>query len=335
MIKVQKLKSKIQNYNLKLKTFGFLVLGLPVARAQSLCNEVPLPLIGTGNIKPCESPAAYIAYWFYLSLYLAGIAALLAMVGGGVLWMISGTISSAQKGRSMMQNAALGLILLFGGWLILKTLNPALLNVQNPNFFGLTTTCSANFVPKVVATAAQKTTLFWSMANKDVATVSLTCIDPKGILFVGNSKEGEKISPVDHRDFPNINTGESTCTIEGFNSNKVKLDACSATITSLTSPCGLNQTRDILSWTVEIPNKGDAQADLVCDDPIIALKFLNLGIFTITHTRSARIMDRGGGNSGAVTISSATSTCHINILTGTSLGGNSINNACRLQVKPF
>ena len=120
-------------YNLRL-TSGFLLLVVGCsllvvspssALAQSSCAEVPLPLIGTGDLDPCSSPAAYIAYWFYLSLYLAGIFALLVLVVGGVMYMTSGVIGTTQKATKMMQDAVLGIILLFGSFLFLKTLNPA------------------------------------------------------------------------------------------------------------------------------------------------------------------------------------------------------------------
>ncbi|MBI3273536.1 MAG: Ig-like domain-containing protein [Candidatus Colwellbacteria bacterium] len=96
------------------------------------CPEVPLPKL-PGIPNPCTGPAEYIQYWFYLGLYLAGIAALLAAVAGGTLYMVSATMQNAATGKKLMTNALLGLILLFGSWLLLTTLGGAgLTKLKNP-----------------------------------------------------------------------------------------------------------------------------------------------------------------------------------------------------------
>jgi hypothetical protein len=97
------------------------------------CQEVPLPNL-PGIEDPCSSPAAYIQYWFYFSLYLAGIVALLAFVVGGTLYMFSGaSSSSAATGKKWMINAILGLILLFGSFLLLRALGgPGLIILRDP-----------------------------------------------------------------------------------------------------------------------------------------------------------------------------------------------------------
>lgn len=102
------------------------------------CPEVPLPKLLGDIPSPCQGPAEYIQYWFYFGLYLAGIAALLAAVAGGTLYMVSATMKTAATGKKLMTNALLGLILLFGSWLLLTTLGGAgLTTLKNPVLPGL------------------------------------------------------------------------------------------------------------------------------------------------------------------------------------------------------
>lgn len=97
------------------------------------CREVPLPTLGVLP-DPCSSPAAYIQYWFYLGLYLAGIAALMTMVIAGTYRIVnSANPGKAKEADKYILNAVLGLILLMGSWLLLSTLGGAgLTTFQDP-----------------------------------------------------------------------------------------------------------------------------------------------------------------------------------------------------------
>ncbi len=105
-------------------SFLFFVFSLNASFAQTAgCQEVPLPNLPGLAADPCSSPAAYIQYWFYFSLYLAGIAALLALVLAGAWRVFFATSpSSVSSSNKWVLNAVLGLILLFGSWLLLRTL---------------------------------------------------------------------------------------------------------------------------------------------------------------------------------------------------------------------
>lgn len=125
-------------------SLSLFVFSLDFVSAQTTtpgCQEVPLPnLPFTDGVDPCSSPAAYIRYWFYFSLYLAGIAALLALVLAGAWRVFFATSpSSVSKSNQWIVNAILGLILLFGSWLLLRTLGGSGLTTLRdpalPNFF--------------------------------------------------------------------------------------------------------------------------------------------------------------------------------------------------------
>src|SRR3990167_8964035 len=59
--------------------------------ADSFCREVPLPNLSNlpgfpKNFQgPCVGPAEYVIYWFYFSIYLAGLIAFFAIVASGVI----------------------------------------------------------------------------------------------------------------------------------------------------------------------------------------------------------------------------------------------------------
>lgn len=97
------------------------------------CLEVPLPLF-PGIPDPCSSPAAYIQYWYYLGLYLGGIAALMTIVAAGAYRVFFAfNPSQVSKADHYIVNATLGLILLFGIWLLLRTLaGPAYTTLRDP-----------------------------------------------------------------------------------------------------------------------------------------------------------------------------------------------------------
>ncbi|MEK9147464.1 MAG: hypothetical protein AAB593_00950 [Patescibacteria group bacterium] len=105
--------------------------------AEQYCREVPLPKL-PGLPKdfqgPCVGPAEYIIYWFYFSIYLAGLLAFFAIVAAGVIRLFSmGQPSMIQKSNKIITNAGLGIILLFGSFLILNIINPSLTIVSNPS----------------------------------------------------------------------------------------------------------------------------------------------------------------------------------------------------------
>ena len=109
--------------------------------ADSFCREVPLPNLSNlpgfpKNFQgPCVGPAEYVIYWFYFSIYLAGLIAFFAIVASGVIRLFSmGQPSMIQRSNKIITNAGLGIILLFGSFLILNIINPSLTIISNPSF---------------------------------------------------------------------------------------------------------------------------------------------------------------------------------------------------------
>jgi hypothetical protein len=85
-------------------------------------------------------PAGWIAGFYKLALIIAGTLAFGSVVYGGFKYATSaGNASSQSEGRSWIWSALLGLILLASAYIILQTINPNLVNLQNPSLPGATT----------------------------------------------------------------------------------------------------------------------------------------------------------------------------------------------------
>jgi hypothetical protein len=76
-------------------------------------------------------PAGWISNFYTFALILSGILAFGAIVYGGVLYATSaGNPSQQSKGKSWIWSALLGLLLLAGAYIILRTINPNLVNLK-------------------------------------------------------------------------------------------------------------------------------------------------------------------------------------------------------------
>ena len=77
--------------------------------------------------------ASYIVRLYQFGLMIAGLLALGAIMYGAVLYTLSaGNFTSKEEGKEWMKNAVYGLVLLFGAYLILYTINPNLVKLTSP-----------------------------------------------------------------------------------------------------------------------------------------------------------------------------------------------------------
>ncbi len=117
----------------------FLSVGFAFARDL----EVPLPQTGGGSaITQTPLLPDYIKYIFNFSIGIAGLIAFLTMVYGGFRYLTSaGNPSAMSDANSQIFASLIGLVILFGSYLLLTTINPQLV-VINPGLTssGLTTT---------------------------------------------------------------------------------------------------------------------------------------------------------------------------------------------------
>jgi hypothetical protein len=78
-------------------------------------------------------------------LIIAGILAFGSVVYGGILYATSaGNASQQSAGRSWIESALIGLLLLAGAYIILQTVNPSLVKLKNPQLSVVNTTNSTS-----------------------------------------------------------------------------------------------------------------------------------------------------------------------------------------------
>jgi hypothetical protein len=87
---------------------------------------------GITNVS-AAGPAGWVKSFYTFALIVSGILAFGAIVFGGYKYATSaGNASKQSEGREWIWSALIGLLLLAGAYLILKTINPNLVNLQNP-----------------------------------------------------------------------------------------------------------------------------------------------------------------------------------------------------------
>ena len=76
----------------------------------------------------------YIAGVYKYLIGITVISAALMMIYGGFLWIIGASITSITKGKKIITDAVIGLVLVFGTYTILNMLNPATVTLQTLRF---------------------------------------------------------------------------------------------------------------------------------------------------------------------------------------------------------
>ncbi len=107
-----------------------------------LCEEVP------GFNPKQQDPAAFLRQLYILALALAGTVAFVQIVRGGILYSLSGVVNSKNEAKAIFKGVAQGLALLMGAYVILNTVNPALVNLKFPD--------AANYFPTIDVTREQR-----------------------------------------------------------------------------------------------------------------------------------------------------------------------------------
>jgi len=84
----------------------------------------------------------YIVGIYDYSFAIAGILAAIVLMGGGVLWLVSGgNQTKVSKAKDIIGGSLIGLGILFSGYILFNTINPALLEmkpIELPSFVGST-----------------------------------------------------------------------------------------------------------------------------------------------------------------------------------------------------
>jgi hypothetical protein len=128
------------NKNLKLNIFlgiTFLILFLPhIGLADlSLTLKNSPPCLLTDKFGECFDPTSIEGYINLVYRFMLGVGGFLAVgmiVWGAILISLSGGIDKVKEGKDYITSSLFGLALLFGSYLILKTVNPNLVYLTPP-----------------------------------------------------------------------------------------------------------------------------------------------------------------------------------------------------------
>jgi hypothetical protein len=94
------------------------------------------------------SPADMVGQIYTYALSIAGALAIIRVVYGGIIYMISaGNTSKQSDARDIITSAIWGLVLLAGAYLLLNTINPEIVQLKNPSLPAPTPTSSINNNP--------------------------------------------------------------------------------------------------------------------------------------------------------------------------------------------
>ena len=111
---------------------SFLVLLFTPAFGQESVLEQPLPGIETPQ---ATNIGAWFLYIFRFALYIVGAVALLALVYAGVLYILSGAnVGWRTEAKDRITAVILGVLILLFSYVILDTVNPRLINLNNLKF---------------------------------------------------------------------------------------------------------------------------------------------------------------------------------------------------------
>ncbi|MFH1315720.1 MAG: pilin, partial [Candidatus Uhrbacteria bacterium] len=99
----------------------------------------PMPLeilIGAPGqeVAQVNDLAEYVAAWYQWLLYAGVIIAVVMIMIGGVQYMVGKGMGSIDSAKKRIQSAIIGLVILFGAYVILATVNPQLVLLQIPKY---------------------------------------------------------------------------------------------------------------------------------------------------------------------------------------------------------
>lgn len=99
----------------------------------SLALELDYPRIGDIEIALGMDLNKLIAWFYYFIISIAGIAAFVMLIWGGIEWMTSaGNPTKIGEAKERINSAFLGLIIILSSYLILQVINPDLIMLRLP-----------------------------------------------------------------------------------------------------------------------------------------------------------------------------------------------------------
>jgi len=154
-----------------LAIFGLgLAIALPVL-AVEVEFEVQYPPFG--GVSPGGGPAGWVRYIFFAALALTSIAAVGSLIYAGIVWMTSASSERVSDAKSRIWAAVIGIALVAGSVVILRTINPDLVSLRQPTVENIEETFQYQDVNFNPGTAGGKCT-----SNSQCPSSLLTCDIP-------------------------------------------------------------------------------------------------------------------------------------------------------------
>jgi len=129
-VELRKIKNK-NNMKMKFILLLIFVVVLNIFLIQpvlALNLNFPLP---TGYTVATSTIAGYIGTIYRFAIGISGILAVGMIVAGGIYISVSGAVDKQAEGKDMIISAVWGLVLLFGSYIILNTINPRIVNLTS------------------------------------------------------------------------------------------------------------------------------------------------------------------------------------------------------------
>ncbi|TSC89792.1 MAG: Uncharacterized protein G01um10143_282 [Parcubacteria group bacterium Gr01-1014_3] len=113
-------------------TFGLLISSnLALAQIKPTTLIVPIPI--DGGVTQITNPGEYIRYIYLFGLSIGGLLGMAIIVYAAIERIVSaGNESKIKDANDRITQAAIGLVLLFGAYVILRAINPNLTNLTLP-----------------------------------------------------------------------------------------------------------------------------------------------------------------------------------------------------------
>jgi len=120
--------------------FVLLVVAAPVFAFAQINLNLDYPTFAGIDLNTNQNLNQIVAWLYYFIIGIAGLAAFVMIVWGGIQWLTSGAIpSQASEARDKLRAAILGLLLVLASFLIIQVINPQLTLLNQPGltkFFG-------------------------------------------------------------------------------------------------------------------------------------------------------------------------------------------------------
>lgn len=93
-------------------------------------GQIPVPTPEGGAAQPGPGIANFVRYVYLFGLSFIGVVAMVSIFYGGLKYFFSVAGGAKENAKDILQNALLGLALALGAYLILNTINPALVSFR-------------------------------------------------------------------------------------------------------------------------------------------------------------------------------------------------------------